>query len=149
MQFASLINIISHFFFLFSATILSTPYLSCDAKVEMRQSSLRRVFHFRGSLLGRVQGDREPVSLYGRLSLFIFSLEFGFVDNTHQQLSCFYLDLGNGNSNCYVLTYHPHLLDLELFFLSCVKNKIISLQQFYIFSVRMFSYICFSINICY
>ena len=29
----------------------------------MRQSSLRRVFHFRGSLLGRIQGDREPVSL--------------------------------------------------------------------------------------
>ena len=29
----------------------------------MRQSSLRRVFHFRGSLLDRIQGDREPVSL--------------------------------------------------------------------------------------
>ena len=29
----------------------------------MRQSSLRRVFNFRGSLLGRIQGDREPVSL--------------------------------------------------------------------------------------
>ena len=29
----------------------------------MRQCSLRRVFHFWRSLLGRTQGDREPVSL--------------------------------------------------------------------------------------
>ena len=38
--------------------------LGPDAKVEMRQRSLRRVFHFRGLLLGRIQGDREPVSFF-------------------------------------------------------------------------------------
>ena len=39
----------------------------------MRQSSLSRVFHFRGSLLSRIHGDREPVSLL----LFLLAISEG------------------------------------------------------------------------
>ena len=50
----------------------------------MRQRSLRRVFHFRGSLLGRMQGDREPVSFIFYLFVSL-SLDFKLIDVYNKQ----------------------------------------------------------------
>ena len=58
----------------------------------MRQSSLRRVFHFRGSLLGRIQGDREPVSFVTAVILIMAQKRFGYImevaDNSVFMYAC-------------------------------------------------------------
>ena len=96
-QFASLFFL---FIFFFSATILSGPYLwnRCSQRLKIEcaawscglilhcclpSNSLRYWTKVRGSLLGRIQGDREPVSflLWSQGKPYHRHLLYAFKDN--------------------------------------------------------------------